>query len=68
MESSPIYTIIITLCKTSKIQFKHITDKAENNQRIKGNEENVRECVWMLDGIWLVHLNHYSVFGIKRNV
>jgi hypothetical protein len=41
---------------------------AENNQRIKGNEENVRECVWMLDGIWLVHLNHYSVFGIKRNV
>jgi len=31
------------------------TYKAENNQRIKRNEENV--CVWMLDGVWLVHLN-----------
>jgi hypothetical protein len=37
--------------KTRKIQFDHITDKAENNQRIKRNEEKV--CVfgwWMLFG------------------
>jgi hypothetical protein len=57
--------------KTSKIQLYHIRDKAENNQRIKRNEENVCVClygVWcmvstcvyvcMLCGVWLVHLNH----------
>ena len=46
--------------KTRKIQFHHITDKDENNQRIKINEENVEnvcECVWMLGGVGLVHLN-----------
>ena len=42
--------------KTRKIQFDHITDKAENNQRIKRNEEKVCVC---LDVVWLVyvHLN-----------
>ena len=49
---------MLRMCKnTRKIQFNHITDKAENNQRIKRNEENVCECVWVLDGVWLVHLN-----------
>jgi hypothetical protein len=30
---------------------------AENSKRIKRNEEKVcvYVCVWMLDGIWLVH-------------
>jgi hypothetical protein len=50
MESSSIYTITITLCweYTRKLQFYHITDKAENNQRIKRNEEM---CV-CLDAGW----------------
>ena len=43
--------------KTRKIQFYHITDKPENNQRIKRNKKNVCVCVLMLDGAWLVHLN-----------
>jgi hypothetical protein len=40
-------------------------NKAENNKRIKRNEEKVCVCVcvyvcvcmcvWMLDGVWLVH-------------
>ena len=61
MKSSPIYNYYYimkrTHKKTSKIQFYHITNKAENNQRIKRNEENMCVCVWMLDGVWLVHLN-----------
>jgi hypothetical protein len=60
LASSPIYAIIITLFwemhkKTRKIQFYHITGKTENNKRIKRNEEKVCVCVWMLDGVWLVH-------------
>ena len=43
--------------ETRKIQFNHITDKAENNKRIKQNEEKVCMCVWMLDGVWLVHVH-----------
>jgi len=42
--------------KTSKIQFYHITDKAENNQRIKRNKENVCVCVfewWMVFGQYI---------------
>ena len=31
--------------KTRKIQFDHKTDKAENNQRIKRNEEKVCVCL-----------------------
>jgi hypothetical protein len=33
-------------------------NKAENSKRIKRNEEKVCVCtrVWMLDGVWLVHL------------
>jgi hypothetical protein len=44
--------------KTRKIQFYHITEKAENNQRIQRNEGKVRVClcVWMLDGVWLVQI------------
>ena len=38
--------------KTSKIQFNHITDKAENNKRIKRNE--VKVCVCLDAGWWLV--------------
>jgi len=48
--------------KTSKIQFYHIRDKAENNQRIQEMTKTcvcvcVCVCVWMLDGVWLVHLS-----------
>jgi hypothetical protein len=53
-------TLIVLLINTSLLtsgQFQHITDKAANIQRIKRNEENVCECAWMLDGVWLVHLN-----------
>ena len=35
--------------KTRNPQFNHITDKAENNKRIKRNEENVCVC---LDAGW----------------
>ena len=41
--------------KARKIQFYHITEKAENNKRIKRNEEKVCVCVWILDSVWLVH-------------
>ena len=40
--------------KTRKIQFYHITDKAENNQRIKRNKENMCVCVCLNDGWCLV--------------
>jgi len=35
--------------KTSKIQLYHTRDKAENNQRIKRNEENVCVCVCVFE-------------------
>ena len=43
--------------KTRKIQFNHITEKAENNKRIKRNEEKVCMCVF---GCWMVLLYLYS--------
>jgi hypothetical protein len=56
MESSPIYTIIITLYwECTRKLVKYNVNKAEHNQKIK--EENVCECVWMLGGVGLVHLN-----------
>ena len=27
----------------------------ENSKRINRNEEKICVCVWMLDGVWLVH-------------
>jgi hypothetical protein len=30
-------------------------NKAENNKRIKRNEEKVCLCAWMPDGVWFVH-------------
>jgi len=38
--------------KTRKIQFNHITDKAENNKRIKRNEENIVCVCVCLDAGW----------------
>jgi hypothetical protein len=58
MESSPIYTIIITLyweC-TRKQEKKPIVSYniAENSKRVKRNEEKVYVCVWMDAGWCLV--------------
>jgi hypothetical protein len=56
MESFPIYTIIITLYwECTRKLVKYNVNKADYNQKIK--EENVCECVWMLGGVGLVHLN-----------
>jgi hypothetical protein len=59
MKSSPIYTVIniIILCWdcTRKQEKYNFSITAENNHKIKRNEENV--CVWMLDGVWWIHLN-----------
>ena len=53
MESPPIYNYYYIMLrmhkKRRKIQFYHITNKAENNQRIKRNEENMCVCVF---GCW----------------
>ena len=43
--------------KTRKVQFYHITDEVENNERRKRNEENLCVCAWVLDDVWLVHLS-----------
>ena len=52
------YIILRMHKKTSKIQFYHITNKAENNQRIRIDEKVCAcLCVWMLDGVWLVHVH-----------
>ena len=45
------YIILKMHKKTRKIQFNHITEKAENNKRIKRNEEKVCMCVF---GCWMV--------------
>jgi hypothetical protein len=55
MESSPIYTIIITVFENAKENKKYTNEtkllysRAENNQRIKGNEEKVcRFVCWKM--------------------
>ena len=67
MESSPIYTIIITLCWECTWKQENtilsITDKGENNHRIKRNEEEV--CVWMLDGVCLEHVHLNEKFTVR---
>jgi hypothetical protein len=57
MESSPIYTIIITLYwECTRKQEKYIVSYniAENSKRIKRNEEKVYVCVCLDAGWWLV--------------
>ena len=73
MESSPIYTIIITLCWECTWKQENtilsITDKGENNHRIKRNEEEVCACVcvcvWMLDGVYLEHVHLNDKFNVR---
>ena len=49
------YIILRIHKKTRKIQFNHITEKAENNKRIKRNEEKVCVCVCLDDGWCLLN-------------
>jgi hypothetical protein len=54
IESSPIYTIIITLIENAQENKKNkivSCNKAENSKRIKRNEEKVCVCVF---GCWMV--------------
>ena len=61
MESSPIYILSLLHYIENAQENKKNTilsyNIAENSKRVKRNEEKVCVCVcvWMLDGVWLVH-------------
>jgi hypothetical protein len=59
MESSPIQSLLHYIENAQENKKNTILSYnihvAENSKRKKRNEEKVCVCVWMLDGVWLVH-------------
>ena len=59
MESSPVYAIINTLWwECTRLQ-ENALFAYYRQKKIKQNKEKweKRACVWILDNVWLIHLN-----------